>query len=380
MTINPTAPCCCRSGPQASWLQLAIAPHAQDRRRFAAPGLIGRALLPTEALELIAQTLEQGTVVEMVELAGPGDPLATPEITLECVRGIRDRYPELAIIVSTLGLGIELCTAQFAKLDVGVNLLVDAVRPEVVAKVFTWIRPERKTIPLARVAPLLVEGQARAMNVCNQAGLALTVSTTLYPGYNDEHIAAVAKTVADLGANTMTLQPFMPCGAEDEPAGPESSQLAELGELVSKYLPLAAAPVYIGIAQDGKETGCPKAAGNLPKPRKDKANVAVLSGNGMDIDLHLGQAIKAMIYGPRPDGLTCLLEARDLPEPGGGDSRWQQLAEILNDCFVLLAASAGQKPRQILGQHGLPLLITDDNVEGSVEVLYGGGKKCKKGS
>jgi nitrogen fixation protein NifB len=95
----------------------------------------------------------------------------------------------------------------------------------------------------------------------------------------------------------------------------------------------------------------------------------------MDIDLHLGQAIKALIYGPREDGLACLLEARDLPEPGNGDNRWLQVAEILEDCFVLLATSAGQRPREILSSHGLAVLLLEDNVEGAVDVLYGGGKK-----
>ncbi|OGR05024.1 MAG: hypothetical protein A2520_11115 [Deltaproteobacteria bacterium RIFOXYD12_FULL_53_23] len=97
----------------------------------------------------------------------------------------------------------------------------------------------------------------------------------------------------------------------------------------------------------------------------------------MDIDLHLGQAIKGLIYGPREDGLACLLEARDLPEPGNGDNRWLELSEILKDCFALLATSAGQRPREILSSYGLTVLLLEDNVEGAVDVLYGGGKKGK---
>ena len=116
----------------------------------------------------------------------------------------------------------------------------------------------------------------------------------------------------------------------------------------------------------------------MPKPTKKRPNAAVLSSNGMDIDLHLGQAIKALIYGPRGDGLACLLEARDLPEPGGGDNRWLQVGEVLSDCFVLLATSAGAKPREILGRQGLDLLLIEDNVEGTVDVLFGGGKKGKR--
>ncbi|HER63369.1 MAG TPA: hypothetical protein ENO11_05265 [Desulfobacteraceae bacterium] len=116
----------------------------------------------------------------------------------------------------------------------------------------------------------------------------------------------------------------------------------------------------------------------MPRPTGARPNVAVLSANGMDIDLHLGQAIKALIYGHREDGLPCLLQARDLPEPGSGDTRWQQVAAILDDCFVLLAAYAGKKPREILASHGLPLLLMEDNVEGTVDALYGGGREGKR--
>jgi len=99
----------------------------------------------------------------------------------------------------------------------------------------------------------------------------------------------------------------------------------------------------------------------------------------MDIDLHLGQASRLLIYGPRADGLVCLLETRPAPSPGTGGSRWQELALILSDCFALLTAAAGDVPRETLNRKGINVLITDGEIEGTVDVLYGGGKKNKKG-
>jgi nitrogen fixation protein NifB len=99
----------------------------------------------------------------------------------------------------------------------------------------------------------------------------------------------------------------------------------------------------------------------------------------MEVDLHLGQAIRLMIYGPREDGLPCLLETREAPEPGTAD-RWGELAKILHDCFAILAASAGETPRRMLAEKGVKVLITQDAIEGTVDVLYGGGKKGKKGN
>ena len=78
------------------------------------------------------------------------------------------------------------------------------------------------------------------------------------------------------------------------------------------------------------------------------------------------------------DGLASLIETRNVPEPGSGGNRWETLAETLKDCFVLLASSAGENPRKILGASGISVLLAEDNVEGTVDVLYGGGKKGKK--
>lgn len=124
--------------------------------------------------------------------------------------------------------------------------------------------------------------------------------------------------------------------------------------------------------------GCESIDGRFPKPTRERPNVAVVSAGGMDVDLHLGQAYQAMVYGPREDGLTCLLGTRPVPEPGGGNSRWEKLSESLHDCFALLTTSAGENPRRILASHGITVLITENEIEGTVDVLYGGGKKGKK--
>ena len=154
------------------------------------------------------------------------------------------------------------------------------------------------------------------------------------------------------------------------------------------YVPklLAIANIIADPERLGPETGparcaadCSKTITTLPRPSKRRPNVAVVSSDGMDVDLHLGHAIRILIYGPREDGLACLLETRPAPAPGSGGSRWEDLADTLSDCFILLAASAGKNPREILSRRGIQVFITEDNIEGTVDVLYGGGKKRKKG-
>ena len=114
------------------------------------------------------------------------------------------------------------------------------------------------------------------------------------------------------------------------------------------------------------------------KPSREKPNVAVASVNGMEVDLHLGQTYQLMIYGPREDGLISLLGTRPVPEPGTGSSRWKELAASIGDCFAVLASSAGESPKRILGENGISVIVTEGEIEGTVDLLYGGGKKKRR--
>jgi nitrogen fixation protein NifB len=207
--------------------------------------------------------------------------------------------------------------------------------------------------------------------------ITVSILTTLYPGYNIDHVPKIAVELMELGADSIALIPYKPePGAEVDLESPGCQILQETADKVRKFLPIVE-PVLVQSTENCDNSSMPGPSLS-PQPTKKRPNVAIVSSNGIDIDLHLGQAIRFLIYGPRGDGLTCLLEARNAPEPGTGKNRWQEVAAILKDCFILLAASAGETPRRELAETGLKISISEDNIEGIVDVLYGGGKKCKK--
>jgi nitrogen fixation protein NifB len=161
------------------------------------------------------------------------------------------------------------------------------------------------------------------------------------------------------------------------PEPPDLETLHRIQRGAEKHLKTRLAAVHdqrIGVDCSSPHCACRPITPSKPGPTKKRPNVAVVSSNGMEVDLHLGQAYQVLIYGPREDGLACLLETRPAPEPGSSD-RWEELAERLPDCFAILAASAGERPRNILGDHGITILITDGEIESTVDMLYGGGKK-----
>lgn len=363
-------------------MNLPVAPRANNRIRFASTKESAQAMIPAQALAWLDDLLNKGDKIDGVNITGPGDPLADLGPTLETLRLVRAKYPAMNLGITTLGLGGEQSAERLVKAGVShVTLLVDGVDLEVVKKLYAWIRPGIKTVPLFTAAGVLLEEQAKAAAAFRQAGCDVQVRTTIYPGYNNEHAEEIARSMATLGVKSISVVPFDPATEGEEMLDRPSHELmTRVRDQVARYLTIVAVPEKIPADRTADCSGqcCCSVAPTLPKPSADRPNVAVVSSNGMEIDLHLGHAVTALIYGPREDGLVCLLGTRALPEPGAGASRWEILADTLKDCFVLLAASAGESPRKILSGQGISVLITEDNIEGSVEALYDRGSRCKK--
>lgn len=360
------------------WISLPIAPQAAARSRFCGEEKLPQAIPLNGALTWVDDLRARGILIAGLDINGPGDPLASLPMTLELLDRLRERHPELPQGVTTLGLGLADGAGLLAQHGVvRVTLLVDAISPETVQKLYAWIRPGKRNMPMAQAAAILLDEQSKGISACRLLGMEVAILSTVYLGVNEQEVEEIAAHAADLGAESMILLPGKGwLGSEEKLLPPAPETMESLRAAAARHLKIVLLPV----AEEGCIIKSHHDCAALPKPTSARPNVAVLSSNGMDIDLHLGQAIKALIYGPREDGLACLLGTRNLPEPGAGDTRWQQLADTLHDCFVLLAMSAGQKPREILGQHGLTLLLSEDNVEGTVDVLFSGGQqgKCKK--
>ncbi len=356
-------------------LTLSVAAMAVARTRFAPlQPSAATTLTPEAAMTLLEEWQQEHGGCAGVEMSGPGDPLASIDISLASLRLIAGKYPGLPLSLITLGIGGEKHAGQLKAAGLKeMQIQVEAIDPLSLERIYLWIRPGRKTLPLPEAARILVDEQRRAIVACKQAGLTVLICTTVYPDRKSDHLEAIAKAMASYGADGMRLEPCPPLEeAEGNPAGPDATMMAEAERICRRHLPVSAGSARPRDAGLEPERG----QGRL-RPTGVRPNVAVASSSGMDVDLHLGQASQLLIYGPRGDGLICLLESRPAPKAGGAGSRWQDLAARLTDCFALLAASAGETPRAALAQEGISVLITEDGIAEKVDVLYGGGKKGK---
>ncbi len=376
----------CSCGSKSINLTLPVAPRPFSRIRFAGPDAEARAIPPFGALKWLEENIQQGAEIARVELDGPGDPLADIESTFETLQLLGRKYPDLKLSLATLGLNGEKYARELMAAGVtAITLLVDAADREVAEKLYAWIRPGKKTVPLAQAAAMLVEEQPLAAKAFKEAGCEVTIRTTVYPGINDDQVAKIARVMAGCGAEAFRLVPCSGVASEEDQllSPPDRETMQRLAEIAAKYLETTIAPArehHLGVDCPSVNGACETPAMQGLKPSKTRPNIAVVSMGGMEVDLHLGQAYQVLIYGPREDGLTCLLGTRPVPEPGSGSSRWQELAKSLPDCFAILAASAGESSRRILGEQGIAVLITDGEVEGTIDLLYNGTRKgkCKK--
>jgi len=376
MTTSTSHPC---FGPSArasvTRVHLPVAPKTFCRTNFAPMVKQPAAIMPEDAVAMLDGLIASGKKIKVTGITGPGDPLANFDATYKTLKLVKEKYPAMSLCLTTLGIDGEKYAEKLAELEIShVTFLVDAADSATAEKIYAWIRPSTKNIPLPEACKLLMKEQAAAIKAFKEAGVTVKVNTTIYPE-NVDQIENIARAVKMLGADIMGLIPFIPETDSEFPAVSDE-QIAEVRALAAEHIELMEPwPVCGATVKLERPT-----SSSLPKPSVNRPNVAVASSGGMDIDLHLGHARKILIYGPREDGLACLLEAREAPEPGGGADRWEKLAETLSDCFVLLCAAAGETPKKVLAANGIRTVISDENVEGTVDVLYGGGKKgkCKK--
>jgi nitrogen fixation protein NifB len=349
------------------------------------PGVTSAVLTPPEALQYLRDTIWRRMDTTVVGFAGPGDPFANPEETMETLRLVRREFPEILLCIATNGLALDPHIEELARLQVShVTITVNAIDPEVGARIYAWIRSEKKILRGKAAAELLWMRQEHAIRRLKACGIVVKINSIIIPGINDHHIPEVAKAVANLGADILNCMPMAPVAGscfENLPA-PESGLIEQIRQLSSASLPQmnhcarcradaagliheSAISVIPGLKQwvDSRRT---KAADS---PR---SFVAVASYEGALVNQHLGEAERLMIYQKRPGngGGFELKEFRPAPPPGSGDDRWIELATILKDCRALLVASAGPRPQKLLSAHGLRIIEMEGFIEEGLAAAY----------
>ncbi len=354
------------------------------------PGVTSVVLTPEQAIAYLRKVVGNDSRISVVGIAGPGDPFANADKTMQTLRLVREHYPDMLLCVATNGLAVGPHVPELAELKVShVTITVNAVEPEISAKVYSWIRDGYRPYRGIEAGQLLWERQREAIANLSAHGVVVKVNTILMPGVNDHHIGTIAKTVKELGADVLNIIPLYPVAEtpfETIPA-PSSEMIharrAEAGEVLPlmKHCARCRADAA-GLLSEGtsqvvlgwlKETADgPKNPLTAPAPTTPRPYVAVTSQEGVLVNQHLGEAGEVWIYGEDGKGGYALVEKRSTPAMGTGSHRWMELARRLSDCRAVLTAGCGASPQMVLDHAGLKVIMTECLIDEAVEAVYQG--------
>jgi len=347
------------------------------------PGVSSVLLSPAQSIIYLKKMIQNGEQVSVVGIAGPGDPFANANETMETLRLVRKEFPDVVLCIATNGLAVLPYVEELAELKVThVTITVNAIDPAIGEQIYAWVRDNNKLYRGQEGAILLWERQAAAIQALRRHDIIVKINTIIIPGINDTAIEPVAKAVASLGASIMNCMPLYPVeGAAfaDLPA-PSVDTMHRVRAEAGKYLPLMAhcmrcradAAGLLGAASSTTTQSLLEACASLPLDGSDKRTlVAVASREGVLVNEHLGHALRFLIYKKTDSGYECI-EERPSPQRGTGDERWNAMLQLLTDCKAIAVEHVGTRPRLVLEKGGLRVVEVSTIIEDALDIAFSG--------
>jgi nitrogen fixation protein NifB len=369
------------------------------------PGVTCAILTPKQSIDYLRKYTEKLKNLSVVGIAGPGDPFACADETLETLRLVKAEFPDLLLCVASNGLNLPPYIDDLAAIGLShITVTVNAVDPAIGAKFYDWMSTDGKSYKGIEAAELLWEKQKQSIKALAAKGVIVKVNTIFTPGINDEHIEQVAQTVAALGATILNIMPLLPTA--NTPFAnikePEKRVVQQVRTVAANYLSqmshcsrcradavgmlgeentqknidllqISAKPAVANSAPI--EVTALNAGNGLPMtlspelrlmPTPERPYIAVASRDGLFVNQHLGEAVQVRIYKPAARRST-LVDIRNISNEAGGAARWLSMIDKMKDCCGILVSGAGPTPRKIFAHNGITVAIVD----GLIDVALG---------
>ena len=345
------------------------------------PGVSSTILSPRQAAAYLDGVLEKIKDIRVVGIAGPGDPFANGEETIETLRLVREKYPDMMLCVATNGLEVAPYVDDLARMQVShVTVTVNAVDPEVGKHLYAWARVKQRIYRGAEAARVILDRQIEAIGLLKERNVTVKINTVVVPGINDGHIPEIAKRMAGMKADILNCMPlYHVAGTPFEGITPPTGEEMEaMREEARGFMPQmshctrcrADAAGLIGGLQTQEVMDLLKEAAQ-PHVTPERPHVALASMEGLFVNQHLGEAASLWIFGLR-DGKSVLIDRRSTPSPGGGTERWREMGDLLRDCGVILVSGIGPFPKLVLERSGAEVVVMEGLAKEGIDALLSG--------
>lgn len=203
------------------------------------PGVTSKLVTPEEALGLVREAKESaiGPYLNVVGIAGPGDPLANPA-TFETLALVREHFPDLALCLSTNGLLLPEKINDLVSLGVShLTVTVNALNEDTASAIYRYIHWQGQTLIGHDAARVLLENELLGIKLASEAGMTIKVNTVVIPGLNDYGLEALAWEVKRRGAHLLNLLPLIPQGKFRHHTSPTRPEMLNHRQRLASILP-----------------------------------------------------------------------------------------------------------------------------------------------
>lgn len=347
------------------------------------PGVTSQLLTPYQAVQYVKKLKQHdGGRISVAGFAGPGDPMAQPEVVLETMRLLKEEFDDLTFCLSTNGLNAPDYLQELHDLGVKhLTVTVNAVSPAVLAEIYSWVRFKKKVYRRLQGGQVLLEQQLESIVRAKELGFIVKINSIVIPEINDWHIPELAADMKRLNVDVMNCIPFYP--VEKTPFGelpaPSGKIMSNVRSKVSKHIPLmlhcarCRADAVGLLGKDMPEArGWMKECASLAPGEtiSTRPYVAAATYEGMLVNRHLGECETLYIYGEKEDGSYELVDKRAAPPAGIGNSRWEIMGDLLKDCRAFLVSGVGPKPNKILNNAGIRVITMNGLIEDGLKSIY----------
>lgn len=392
------------------------------------PGVVSEVLTPEEAAHkvmVIAGKIPQMTVLG---IAGPGDPLANPKQTFRTFDLVAEKAPDIKLCLSTNGLMLPNHVDRIKNINIDhVTLTINTVDPEIGAKIYPWVRYQRKRYNGVEGVKILLERQRESLEALRENDILCKVNSVMIPGINDEHLVEVDDFIRSHGAFLHNIMPLISAPEHgtyfglNGQRGPNPKELKALQDACSgnmkmmrhcrqcradavgllgedrsqeftkqKFMEMAPEydlqkrqEVHAGIEEKKERLAAAKAKRAAEKAAKasEKILVAVATKGGGVVNQHFGHAKEFQIF--EVDGRESKFVGHrkiDLYCQGGyGEAATlEEIVKAIADCKGVLVSKIGDCPKEKLEEAGVATFETYDTINQAALDFYEEYQKQKQ--
>ncbi len=356
------------------------------------PGVTSSVLSPVEAAAKFLEVREKVGNLTVVGIAGPGDALAEFEKTSASIKLIKELSPDITFCISTNGLLLPKYADEIVALGIThVTVTINAIDPEIGAKIYREINYEGKKYSGAEGAAILIRNQLEGLALLASKGIVCKVNTVLLKGINDEHVGEVVRKARECGAYISNIMPLIPASGSVFEHMPltDNKELNAIRkkcgvDLLQMYHCRQCRADAIGTLDNDRSAEfmestvepavVPTVETAAQGHSEESMTLAVASSNGRTVDTHFGHAREFLIY--KYDGKNIIPAGKRSVEKycGGPDecdgevNKTERAVQALNGCNAVLVMRIGYSPMKALESEGIKVIQSCDRIEEAISM------------